>query len=97
MIGKKEKSCSLKKIESDSFIFGNNDKGEVIGVVSVKPSSSCKLIEVYLMDRIIHNILSISEFCDAGFDVSFNIKNCSIKHEKRKITLLVIMLIIFIF
>lgn len=39
------------------------------------------------MDELKHNLLSISQHCDAEFDVSFNDDKFSIKHAKRKITL----------
>lgn len=55
---------------------GYNVKGEVIKADSVKISSSYELVEVYLIDRLRHNQLSISPLCNAGFGVSFNAKNC---------------------
>ncbi|XP_047253605.1 uncharacterized protein LOC124887737 [Capsicum annuum] len=67
IIEKKENSCALTKIDGGSIRFGDNGRGNVIGVGSVKLSSSCEFTEVYLVDGLKHNFLNISQLCDAGF------------------------------
>lgn len=84
---KKYNFYAITKFKGGFFKFSYNSKGKFIRVLFVKFSPSCKLIEAYLMDELKHNLLSINQLCDVGFGVSFNAKNYSIKHVKRKITL----------
>lgn len=43
-----------------------------MGVETITISSSYNLIKVYLVDKLKYNLLSISQLCDADFDVHFN-------------------------
>ena len=45
------------------------------------------LIEVYIVEGLNHNLLSINQLCDAGFQVIFNTKTCIINHPEKKLTL----------
>lgn len=59
MIGKKENFNSVKEIDGCYVRFRDNAKEEVIGVRTIMISPSCNLIEVYLVDGLKHNLLSI--------------------------------------
>lgn len=84
MCGKKEIFKMIKKIDEGYVIFWDKAKGEVPGVRTITLSSSCDLVEVYTVEGLKHNILSISQLCDVGFQVTFNISSCIIKYlEKR--------------
>lgn len=86
--GNKEIFKTIKRIDGGYVIFGDNAKGEVTGVGTITLSSSYDLIEVYLVEGLKHNLLSISQLCDAGFQVTFNIASCIIKHPKKRLTLI---------
>lgn len=68
--------------------FEITQKGEVIGVGTIIISPSCYLIEVYLVDVLKHNLLSISQLCDTRFDVLFNKIICTISNKEKNITII---------
>ncbi|XP_015169912.1 uncharacterized protein [Solanum tuberosum] len=88
MCGKKENFKTIKRIDGGCVRFGDNAKGEVTRVGTITLSSSCDLVEVYLVEGLKHNLLNISQLCDAGFQVTFNTANCIIKHLEKKLTLI---------
>ncbi|KAH0755142.1 hypothetical protein KY290_025412 [Solanum tuberosum] len=88
MCGKKENFKTIKRIDGGYVRFGDNAKEEVIGVGIITLSSSCDLVEVYLVEGLKHNLLSISQLCDAGFQVTFNTTSCIIRHPEKKLTLI---------
>ena len=57
--------------------FGDNAKMEVTRVGTITLNSSCDLIKVYLVEKLKHNILSVSKLCDVGFQVTFNTTSSS--------------------
>ncbi|KAH0646552.1 hypothetical protein KY284_034436 [Solanum tuberosum] len=69
MNGKKENFNKVEKIDGGYVRFGDNAKGEVTRIGTITISPSCDLVEVYLVDGLKHNLLSISQLCDVGFDV----------------------------
>lgn len=81
MSGKRENFKKIKDIDGGYVRFNDNAKGEVIGVGSITLGSSCELTKMYLFDGLKHNILSISQPCDSGFEVSFNTKSFTIEHQ----------------
>ncbi|XP_049414790.1 uncharacterized protein LOC125877580 [Solanum stenotomum] len=87
MCGKKENFKTIKKIDGGFVRFGDNVKGEVTRVGTITLSSSCDLVEVYLVEGLKHNLLSISQLCDAGFQVTFNTSSCIINHSEKKLTI----------
>lgn len=51
-------------------------------------SPSCYLIEVYLIDDVNFNLMSISQLCDAVFLVLFNDVKCTISNLAKNITII---------
>lgn len=84
MSGKKENFKTIKNIDGGFVRFGDNSKREVIGVKNITLSSSCDLVEVYLIEGLNQNLLYISQLRDAGFQVTFNTTSCIIKNILRK-------------
>ncbi|KAH0686090.1 hypothetical protein KY284_016643 [Solanum tuberosum] len=87
MCGKKENFKTLNKNDGGYPQIRDNAKGEVVGVGSITFSSSCDISEVYLVEGLKHNLLSISQLCDVGFKFSFNAKTCTIRHVTKDITI----------
>ncbi|XP_070031738.1 uncharacterized protein [Nicotiana tomentosiformis] len=50
-------------------------------------SNNCDITEVYLLDGLNYNILSISQLCDLGYEVKFKKTGCAIEDEAYKIIL----------
>ena len=51
--------------------FGENLKGKIIGMRTIG-NSSISINKVWLVDVLRHNLLSISQFCESGYEVMFN-------------------------
>jgi len=56
--------------------FGGNQTGKIIGTGTIG-NSSILINNVWLVDGLRHNLLSISQFCDNGYDVLFVKNNCT--------------------
>ena len=53
--------------------FKGNQTGKIVGIGTI--GNSISIINVWLVDGLKHNILSISQFCDNGYDVMFGKTN----------------------
>ena len=63
--------------------FGDNGKGRIIGHGSIDNNSSSLIENVFLVDGLKHNLLSISQLCDKGFKVIFESSHCIIKDSQN--------------
>jgi hypothetical protein len=52
--------------------FGNDKKGKVLGTSIIKVNNCFTLYDVALVDRLIYNLLSISQLVDANLDMLFS-------------------------
>ncbi|KAG5595314.1 hypothetical protein H5410_036546 [Solanum commersonii] len=93
MCEKKENFKTLNKNAGRYAQTRDNAKGEVEGVESITLSSSCDISEVYLVEGLKHNLLSISQICDVGFN-SYNATTCTIRHVTKDIIIIEIVMII---
>jgi len=57
--------------------FGGNQSGKIIGIGTIG-NSYISINNVWLVDGPVHNLLSISQFCDNGYDVMFGKTNCTV-------------------
>jgi len=57
--------------------FGGNQSGKIIGTGTIG-NSSISINNVWLLDGLEHYLLSISQFCDNGYDVIFGKINCTV-------------------
>jgi hypothetical protein len=68
---------SLTPVITKEYItFGDNGKGRVLSVGTVKVSESVTLQRVSLVKSLEYNLLSISQLLDEGFEVCFEM-DCS--------------------
>ncbi|XP_021721230.1 uncharacterized protein LOC110688773 [Chenopodium quinoa] len=80
--GDKSKFLSLEDYPGGTVTFGDNKKGEIIGKGKIGRSKSHSIDNVFLVEGLMHNLLSISQFCDKGNSVSFTSDSCSIINNK---------------
>ena len=65
------------KSKDEGFVtFGDNKKGKIIGLGNIKISPTTFIENVLLVYKLKHNLLSISQLCDVGFDVRFKASMC---------------------
>jgi len=63
--------------EGGNVKFGGNQSGKIMDTGTIS-NSSTSINNFWLVDGLEHNLLSISQFCDNGFDVMFGKTNCTI-------------------
>jgi len=68
---------TLKMKEGGNVKFWGNQSGKIIGTGTID-NFSISINNVWLVDGLEHNLLSISQFCDNGYDVMFGNTNCTI-------------------
>src|ERR1044072_7315015 len=62
--------------------FGGNHKGKIIGSGTIGFGKTSTIKNVLLVEGLIHNLLSISQLADNGYDVIFNQKSCKVVNQK---------------
>ena len=65
-------------MEGGTVTFGDDSKGNIIGIGNIQIGSSPIIENVVLVDGLKHNLLSISQFCDRGLKVVFDDSSCKI-------------------
>jgi len=71
---------TLTMKEGGDVKFGGNQTGKIIGTITIG-NSSVSINNVWLVDGLRHNLLSISQFCDNGYDVMFDKTNCTVVNK----------------
>nr|XP_016466327.1 PREDICTED: uncharacterized protein LOC107789075 [Nicotiana tabacum] len=66
--GPKQACIPKNKLDGGTVTFGDKSKGNVIGVEKVSLSSTCDVDEVYLVEELGYNLLSISQLCDDDYE-----------------------------
>ena len=76
MTGDTDQFYALERKEGGVVTFGNNGKGKIIGTGKIQITPSTFIDQVLLVDKLKHNLLSISQLCDKGFKVTFESSLC---------------------
>ncbi|VFQ67153.1 unnamed protein product [Cuscuta campestris] len=66
MTGDASKFRSLEYFKGGNVVFGNNNKGRIIGSGTVGRDNATTVENVLLVEGLKHNLLSISQLCDRG-------------------------------
>ncbi|KAK2435811.1 putative mitochondrial protein [Trifolium repens] len=83
MTGERHMFQTLTLKEGGTVGFGGNQKGKIIGT-GIVGNSSLSINNVWLVDGLKHNLLSISQFCDSGFIVKFDKEACTVINDSDK-------------
>ncbi len=68
---------SLKNNDGGGQVtFGDNGKGKNMGISKIGKENSPILDKVLLVNGLKHNLLSVSQLCDKGCRVIFELKSC---------------------
>ena len=59
--------------------FADGIKLKIVGIDNVGKNNSDLITDVMLVKGLTHNLLSISQFCDQGYRVRFELSHCIIK------------------
>ena len=63
--------------------FGDNNKGKIIGIGKVGKEPLPTIDNVYLVDGLQHNLLSVSQLCDMDYDVKFESSHCTVLKDDK--------------
>ena len=74
---------SITKINSGKVTFRDNLKGKIIRVGNIGGKSSPSIENVFLMNDLKYNLLSISQLCDKEFKIMFDHACCLILENDK--------------
>jgi len=80
MIGEKSIFLTLTMKEGGNVKFGGNQADKIIGTGTIG-NTFISINNMWLVDGLRHNLLSISQFCDNGYDVMFDKTNCTVVNK----------------
>lgn len=83
MTGEKYMFQTLSIKEGGTVRFGGNKKGKIIGMRTIG-NYFISINNVWFVDGLRHNLLSVSQFCDSGYEVMFNKDNCTVINKTDK-------------
>ena len=81
MTGDKDQFITLQMKEGGLVTFGDDGKGRIIGIGKIKITSCTSIEDMLLVDKLKHNLLSISQLCDKGFKVIFESSMCIVTNS----------------
>src|SRR3954462_9725892 len=66
--------------------FGGDQNGKIIGSGTISLGNSPSITNVLLLEELTHNLFSISQLSDSGYDLIFNQKSCkAVSHKDGSI------------
>src|ERR1044072_3714968 len=82
MTGERHMFQSLELKPGGVVGFGGNQKGKIIGCETIGNGKNPSIQNVLLVEGLMHNLLSISQLSDNGYDVVFKQKSCKVISQK---------------
>jgi len=76
MMGEKANFLSLAATQEGSVAFENGKSGTIMGIGKIGESHSNSIADVYLVDGLKHNLLSVFQLCDKDNLVVFTPNRC---------------------
>jgi hypothetical protein len=64
-------SLELHDIPKETIVFGDNSKGDVIGLGKIALSNDKSISNIYLIETLGYNLLSVSQLCEMGYNCIF--------------------------
>jgi hypothetical protein len=77
----KENDCP-----SDAITFGDNSEGNVFGYGKIAITTDHSISKVLLIDSLYYNLLSVSQFCEMGYNYLFTNKGVTILRSDASYT-----------
>ena len=71
-------SYTLKMDSNENILFGENSKGDVIGLSKVAITLKHLITNVLHVDSLGYNLLSVSQLCEMGFNCLFTDKGVDV-------------------
>ena len=84
MTGNSKLLSDIERCSGPRISFGNNSKGKTVGKGKII-HSDININDVYLVENLHFNLISISQLCDNGHVVEFHEHVCHIKNQQGSI------------
>jgi hypothetical protein len=83
MIGEKHMFTSFEENDcpSDTIMFGDNSKGNVLGYDKIAIATDHSICKVLLVHSLDYNLLSISQLCEMGYNYLFTNKGMIVSRK----------------
>ena len=80
MMGEKNMFSSYEpsKTQGECITFGDDGKGEVLGLGEIAISNDHSISNVLLVDALSYNLLSVSQLCEKGYNCLFTDKDVTV-------------------
>ena len=79
MTGDETRFISLEKKRGGKVTLGDNTTCQVLGTGTIRVTSLLLIEKVLLVEGLKHNLLSISQLCDKGFQICFSNSSCTLR------------------
>ena len=89
MTGDKTMFLSISFKQEGHVTYGDNNKGRILGRGSIGDKDILVIHYVLYVEGLKHNLLSISQLCDKGYQVMFKPNTCEIYLPNTKEVMLV--------
>jgi len=76
---------NIRFCDSGYVTFGDGGKGKILGIGKLISDEIPKLENVFLVEGLFSNLISISQLCDQGMEVNFNKSGCQVTNEEGKL------------
>lgn len=83
MTGDKKKFIKLEDWNGGSMRFGDNSSIKIKERGTLHIDGKLKAHDVYYVEGLKHNLLSVSQMCDKGYKFTFDSKGCQIRKERN--------------
>ena len=83
MTGESSNFITLEPYNGGTVTFGSNSK-KVIGIGNVG-NQNLTISNVYLVEGLNFNLLSVSQLCDAGYNLKFDSRKCTLLDNSNEI------------
>jgi hypothetical protein len=87
MSGDRKSFLTLEKKEGESVTFENNKTTTIKGKGTIGKINSAKIENIHYVEGVKHNLISVSQLCDNGLEVTFKTNSCEIKQPSSNKTL----------
>jgi len=74
-------SFQPNQITCERIIFGDNSKGDILGLGKIAISNDNSILNVLLVDSLGYNLLSVSQLCEKGYNCLFTNKGVEVSRR----------------
>ena len=85
MTGDMKKFINLKSQDGGIFRVGNNATCQVKGIGSINFDGKTNIEDVYFLDGLKHNLLSVGQLVDKGYQLQFIENACMVRDKDVKV------------